>query len=256
MKRNHATGTVKSSLTRGAAALSLSALLFTAACSSEAGSGTEEPNPGVETTGEDTPNSQDPGQANGEPANGTVYEARELYPPAVEGEFGYLNLRDAEENRFQAALNGGEDPGRIPGVNILIKHGEPIPQSTKDAIEEQLFQQSARIFAGTPDLPADTDFDWDWLNFYNRTGGALESLSELSGTYVDIVFSRQMLSEDDYQNYNHYVGVRVWDTIGFAGFTDTLEEYLANYEAYLADEGITDYELWVMEPEVKAPWIQ
>ena len=220
------------------AALSLSALLFTAACSSEAGS------PNVDT--DPASQSESPSQADSLPPNGTVYEPLELYPPAVEGEFGYLNLGDIGEARLLASIAGEEDPGLTPGSNFPIKNGEPIPDIVKEEIEQRYFQQGVRMFAIDSKVRRDADYHFDMYSFLTRTAGPLDRLSELSGTYVDIVFSRKIFGEE----LDYYVGTRVWDTIHFEGYTETLEEYLANYEEWLGSEGITDYELWVMEPEV------
>ena len=257
MKRNHATGTVKSSLTRGAAALSLSALLFTAACSGEADPGTDTSNTSDGVTQDGNSNTDSPDDSSDGPANGTVYGEREVHPPAVEGEFGYLTLRDIGEARLEAAIAGEEDPGSLPGINILIKNGEPIPDNVKEEIEQRYFQQAARMFAVASDVPQDAEYHFDRYSFLSRTAGRLDTLSELSGTYVDIIFPRSMIRESEYlEGYNYYLAVRAWDTTEFVVYTETLDEFLANYEAYLAREGITNYELWVMEPEVTAPWIK
>lgn len=188
------------------------------------------------------------------PPNGTTYEERDLQRPIpVEGEYDYLNLSDIGEARLLASIAGEEDPGRSPGINILIKHGEPIPANVKEEIEERYFRQGERMFIALDSAPADAEVrHFDRYSFLTRTAGPLERLSELSGTYVDIVFPQRIISED----FDYYVGTRVWDTIEFVGFTETLEEYLANYEGWLIEEGITDYELWVLEPRLEAPWIK
>ena len=238
-------------LVKGIAALALSSVLFTAGCASDQGSNGEPTGNGASVT-----DVQEPQEETNLVANGSVFGEREILPPAVEGEFGYLTMRDVGEARHQAALAGEEDPGPTPGIQVLIRHGEPIPDNVKEEIEERFIHQSARMFATMPDLPEGAESHLSFYAFFSRTGGRLDELSELSGTYVDIIVPRGMISEKDYLDFNHYIAVRAWNSSGFVGFTDTLEEYLANYEAYLAEEGITDYELWVMEPEVKAPWMQ
>ncbi|SNT08483.1 hypothetical protein SAMN06309944_2022 [Micrococcales bacterium KH10] len=198
-------------------------------------------------------------QSNGEGTdedivNGTIYEPNEPRPMPSGDEFGYVTVTNMGLPRLEAAIAGQEDPRYDDPRYVLLKRGEPLPDSIKEIVNEKYFQEGVEMFARMSELNDPDDFHFAISTFRSNMNALLREIQEASGTFVDVIYDNG-LTDELLGGFNRgFTGTIAWTDSYVMDLTQTPEEFVELYEKALAEQGISDYEFWAFKPEMLPPW--